>query len=321
MNPEGERVIVDYDEDGTVQVYEAIVSGAEGGEVDADTVTTRGERIQYSEKQADGSLVLYKRNPDTGAFDVQHTYAPTEVGDAYRDGTVYDENTSEDGINNARVTLERYIPSEDGGWVPDPEWVDSTKYDLDGKTWEDYRNSPSTVWGDDPQHVQHTKVQAYAPADDEGAEPVMRAGVYRFEDLPTQRADENGKKIIYGYKVRYTDAGYKQRAWMIAKYQQKDNFTQDSDLINTNANLMQSGEYDVLLNRRDESSVLGNLTGGNPSNNDNQDKGVLTLDEALAQKKTARGCGGQHAGGGLRLGDGLYRGGNGHGSGGGRHGG
>ena len=70
MNPEGERVIVDYDEDGTVQVYEAIVSGAEGGEVDADTVTTRGERIQYSEKQADGSLVLYKRNPDTGAFDV-----------------------------------------------------------------------------------------------------------------------------------------------------------------------------------------------------------------------------------------------------------
>ena len=283
VNNEGERVIVDYAADGTIEVFEAI----ETGEGDALT-TVRGQKIQYSVKDAaTGEVTLYKLNAETGAFDVQRTYGAGDVYEAYRDGTVYDEKASEDGINNARVTLERYIPDEDGNWVPDPEWADSTKYDLDGKTWDDYQKSPSTVWGDDPQHVQYTKVQPYAPATDEGAEPVMRAGVYRFEDLPTQRADDDGKKIVYGYKVRYTDAGYKQRAWMIAKYQQKDNFTQDSDLINRNANLMQDGEFDVLLNRRDDSSVLGNLTEGNPSNNMNQDKGVLSQEEALEQKKDA----------------------------------
>ncbi|MEE0706285.1 MAG: PASTA domain-containing protein, partial [Adlercreutzia sp.] len=282
MDAEGNRVIIDYNADGTIQVYEALLQSdpATEGDEEAATVTvTKGKRVQYSEANADGTVTLYRLSADGATFEEQKTYQPEELNDAYRNGDVYQESASENGINNARVTLERYIPDENGNWVEDPEWV-SASYDLDGKGWDDYHKNPSTVWGDDPQHVQYTAVQ-------EASDGQMRAGVYRFENLPTQRADENGKKIVYGYRVRYTDSGYQQRAWMIAKYQQKDNFTQDSDLINVNANLMAADEVDVLLNRKDEGSVLGNITEGNASNNDNQDKGLLSLEEALAQKKDA----------------------------------
>ncbi len=201
-----------------------------------------------------------------------------------------EEGDDEYGINGRRVTLERYLPDGQGGWERDPQWADSTRYDLNGADWDAYDASPATVWGDDAQHVTYTATQVASDGEE-------RDGVYRFEDLPTQRAATQqdvdagrassvGAKIVYGYRVRYTDAGYQQRAWMIAKYQQRDNFTQDSDLINVNANLMGADEVDVLLNRRDDSSVLGNLVDSSASNNDNQDLGLLSRDEALAQSKS-----------------------------------
>ena len=53
-----------------------------------------------------------------------------------------EEGDDEYGINGRRVTLERYLPDGQGGWERDPQWADSTRYDLNGADWDAYDASP-----------------------------------------------------------------------------------------------------------------------------------------------------------------------------------
>ena len=171
-----------------------------------------------------------------------------------------------------------------GGWTVDPTWATEDAYAA-------YAADPTVgLAGDDtygavvPAGVAASDTAALAEGDEEAepAEPTHNTvsaedGTYTFDNLKTQgwlSFDGDGnvvadgtegatkKRVVFGYRVRVTDADWWNRYWGTAKYLQGDTYVQtseawlaDSDLVHADGYLMSGTadaadamEYTVLLN-------------------------------------------------------------------------
>ena len=102
-----------------------------------------------------------------------------------------------------------------------------------------------------------------------------KGGWFCFEDLPSQRREADGSTTIFAYRAWVKAAPDVRYTLFIAKYQQGDDYTVDSDLRYDDSYLMNLtvDEYDVLLDKRVPESFADNVVKAAPSNNPNQGDG------------------------------------------------
>ncbi len=186
----------------------------------------------------------------------------------------------EPGVNGIQVTLERYVSDGAGGWEDDLTWATQDE-------WDAYRaNYTNGLGASDRGHNQQT-------AKREAADGELSDGVYRWNDLPTQtRVD--GEVRVYAYRMRVTEPRYKTRGFLTAKYERGDDPTLDSNLNYHDAYLMKvdgssSGEYTVLLDVADGSSVASNKVQAGNSYNDNWNLGLIERPAEAARALAALG--------------------------------
>ncbi len=190
-------------------------------------------------------------------------------------------SSDEQGVSSIRVTLERYVPDPlnidgDGdGWRRDESWH------------EDWQNDPTYALynsGTDPDAPEVSAWEAYDRYPQHGigseyaghSQRTDAAGHFRFDNLATQRLEADGSTTVFAYRVRVTVSPDLRYTYLIAKYQQGNDYRIDSDLRFQDAYLMdaEGHEYDVLLNRSDSASHGDNVVMAAASNNPNQGFGA-----------------------------------------------
>ena len=179
----------------------------------------------------------------------------------------------EKGVENISVTLDRFVPDGQGGWMQDATWQGATAATSQ-------RVASETDTSDSP--IEDSDIFArFGTADG--------AGVYSFTNLATHGV-VNDKNVPYAYRVRLTDPNSVESTWLVTAPHVGRDTSIDSDLLTEqgkNGNLMDDGDYLVLLDETDmDTPAYNKVEGPAPTNND--DRVSITYDIAQVEDQSGQ---------------------------------
>ncbi len=170
----------------------------------------------------------------------------------------------EPGVANIQVSLERYgfVADGTGAWMWDTQWADeypATYADNVQAASSPMKPAVAKNWAQAADGTWSYDAPAYANVTTDAN------GTYTFGDLKSSdrrwvkdgafvEAGTEGAElvtVIYGYKVRVTDAELRGRHILAANVHEGDDYTVDSDLNYADGYLMEENEYTVLLEVED----------------------------------------------------------------------